>query len=96
MHYWLIVNTTTGAIGTGTGGQSPDASLAPAGYELVDCGTTLDATHQAVFADPASYTYINNAFVFNQYIPPKQPPAPPSLDDRITAAEAAISALMGV
>lgn len=67
MFYWFLVNSTTGAIGTGSGTHVPDAGIASSGWELIGPYTTLDTEQQAIYAMPTQYLYQSGAFVIQAY-----------------------------
>ena len=81
MYYWLIYNTTTGAIGTHSSSHSPlvdgkiDSNLIPSGFSLLgvyDDTTKMDSAIQAAFDSPQAYLYQNGAFVANSAWPAMQ------------------------
>ena len=106
MFYWFLVNSTTGAIGTGSGTHVPDAGIASSGWELIGPYTTLDTEQQAIYAMPTQYLYQSGAFVIQAYWTATQsttsgtttitailnnPPATPPTSATVTIGTTAIS-----
>ena len=67
MFYWFLVNSSTGAVGTGSATHAPDVKIASAGWKLLGPYTTLNTEQQAVYATPTQYLYQNGAFVLQSY-----------------------------
>jgi hypothetical protein len=67
MYYWITVNNTTGAFGTGSASHPQDESLAPEGFSYVDFADPLDATTQDAFANPSRYLVQNGELVAQPY-----------------------------
>lgn len=69
MFYWIIVNNSSGAIGTGFSTHPPDKSLAPTGFTFLGpydgAKNKMDSATQVAYDNPQAWLYQNGKFVPN-------------------------------
>ncbi|MDR3595084.1 hypothetical protein [Clostridium sp.] len=98
-NYWFLYNTTDGSIyGLPYMGSTTEWTNIPQGCGVVGfIGDEVTDTVKDAFTTPQKYTIANNELTVNSsYVVPIAGTPIPSDEDRITALESALSALMGV